>query len=444
MSRTLAPAALALLGLILAGCPTPPRRPSPDAGSQPLEYVGLSCNVDAECGPVRCDKIRRQCICLSDETCRSTDLAAAPKYCNNYTGLCVEEIAGCKSDAECSGAEYCDKSLRACRPFKNFCESCGADNECGGTGDRCLTAADGSRFCSRTCATHADCARGAQCRDTDGTRQCWPNTNPIAPTESATCADFRGCTPDSLRTCSSDAECLELGDQRCDSNQGKCVAIQQVCPFGTACDPRNKICVTECTADADCGDPALRCVNRVCEPASECQSDLDCPANKVCAIPPGQTTGACHPFCQSDGQCPLGQTCQRSTDGRYRCVGGCLTHADCPLDQRCNASTSLCEGPAVGSARICQTSVACQTCEVCDAIKLECGSATALFPYCAPCTSATQCPGGACVGMLDGSYCARVCGGGEECPQGFSCLPIGGGSQSACVPADRRCQQKCS
>ena len=53
-----------------------------------------------------------------------------------------------------------------------------------------------------------------------------------------------GCTPDSLRTCSANSDCADLGDQRCDSARGKCVAIQQVCSFGTVCDPRNKICVT--------------------------------------------------------------------------------------------------------------------------------------------------------------------------------------------------------
>lgn len=438
-------AAVLLLGA-LSGCPTSRRAPDDqDAG---VDFVGRSCNVDAECGSLRCDKIRRQCICLSDQSCLSSRPDDPVRYCNNYTGLCVSEITGCKQDSDCLDStgqvdptQYCDSSIRTCRSRKSFCEACAFDFECGGQGDKCL--ADprlNARFCGKACSVNADCARGATCQSFDGVKQCWP-----APVDGgvgqSTCESFRGCTPDSLRSCNSNSDCADLGDQRCDPAQGKCTAIEQVCPFGTVCDPRNKICVLECAADADCGDPLLRCSNRVCEPLSECQNDAQCPANKVCSVAPGQTVGQCEPFCQNDLDCPLAQTCQKVGE-KFRCAPGCSSDSNCPIEQRCDSSTQLCEGPVIGSIRICQATAACNACELCDPVLRECYSAKSAYPYCKPCTSNGDCAGGACVLMGAQGYCAKYCGAGQDCPQGFACLSISSGS-SACVPSDRQCAGKC-
>lgn len=440
---------VALLSLGLAACPEQTKPPL-DGGT--LDLVGRACDVDAECGSLRCDKIRRQCICLADESCRSPNPDEPPRYCNNYTGLCVTEIAGCTQDADCKdGAgqidptQYCDSSTRACRAKKSFCAPCASDGECGGEKDNCLLDAKlGQKFCARSCSTSADCPRGAGCELIEGQRQCWPVPNPLTPSKSVSCKDFRGCTPDALRTCNKDADCADLGSQRCDPARGKCVAIDQVCPFGTVCDPRNKICVAECTADSDCGDPKLRCSNKVCEPIGECAGDTQCPESKVCSIRSGQQAGQCMPFCQADTDCPLGNVCQRGTDSRYRCVPGCSSNANCPLDQRCNLSTSQCEGPTVGTMRTCQATVACGTCELCSLSQFQCFAAKGTFPYCTPCAGSSECVGGACVQMSDGKgYCAKLCGSGQECPRGFVCLPIGGGAQYACVPSDRSCTGKC-
>lgn len=445
MSRAHAVSILVFGALALVGCPkTTGGSQDPDGG--PADFVGRACNVDAECGDLRCDTIRRQCICLSDESCKSGDPAAPIKYCNNYTGLCVEEIAGCKSDESCDPTEYCDSSIRACRAKKSFCAPCGGDNECGGVDDNCVLDENlQTKFCGKACAKDTDCPRGASCQDKGGKLQCWPEPNPLTPMDKPSCESFTGCTPDSLRTCNSNADCAELGDQRCDTAQGRCVAIEQVCPFGTACDPRNKICVAECTADADCGDPALRCVNRVCEPANDCTSDANCAANKVCSIPAGQTMGECVPFCQTDANCPLGQVCKRGEDNRYRCVLGCASNSNCPIDQRCSTATQNCEGPLVGNERTCQSTTACATCETCDSTQFYCRAATDEFPHCLPCTAGGgQCTGGACVLNDDGlTYCAKYCGTGVECPQGFVCLTLSGGANSACVPSDRKCAGKC-
>lgn len=444
MSSALVRSAAIVFTAVLLGCPPGKSNNTPSDAGSTVDFVGRSCNVDAECGSLRCDKVRRQCICLSDESCKSADPAAPIRYCNNYTGLCVEEISGCRSDADCAAIEYCDSSIRSCRPKKSFCEPCAGDNECGGDGDNCvLDATLNQKFCGKACEANSDCARGASCQEHGGVKQCWPAPNPLTPNETPSCENFKGCTPDSLRACDSNAECAELGDQRCDTAQGRCVAIQQACAFGTVCDPRNKICVAECAADADCGDAKLRCVNRVCEPVNDCTTDAQCPQNKVCSVPAGATTGQCVPFCQSDSECPLGQICTQSADARYRCEPGCSSNTNCPIDQRCNLTTKQCEGPTVNGARTCQATTACNTCELCDATKYECTAADTSFPYCSACSSPTQCAGGTCVLMDDGQFCAKFCGSGQECPQGFVCLTLGGGAQSACVPSDRKCTQKC-
>ena len=436
---------LLALAFALSGCTNqvvPP--PNPDAG--PTEFVGRSCNVDAECGVLRCDRVRRQCICLSDSSCNKLldDGGAAPvRYCNNYTGLCVEMIAGCKTSADCQTSEYCDSNTRACRPLKGFCEGCAADLECGGALDNCiLDEVLMQKFCGKSCATTTDCPRGAACVVKNGVKQCWPDKSPV-PGQAASCKNFQGCVPDSLRTCNASPDCMD-NSQRCDPASGKCTAIVQVCPFGTTCDPRAKICVADCAVDADCGDPKLRCTNRICEPIGECTMDTQCPANKVCAIPAGAATGQCVPFCQADLDCPVGQSCQKVNE-RYRCAPGCATSSNCLLNQRCNAARS-CEGPMVGTARICQATPICNTCELCDLTRNECASAktgTSAFPYCLQCSAPAECSGGTCVGLDDGkNYCARFCTSGQECPQGFVCLGLTTG-QSACVPANRQCSGKC-
>ena len=433
----LRPSAVLLLAASVVACPTS-RTPTTDGGT--ADFVGRACSVDAECGALRCDPIRRQCICLSDESCKSTDSAAAPRYCNNYTGLCVTEIAGCKADSECGTTSFCDPTIRACRPLKTFCGSCSTDSECGGAGDNCVTDATlGEKFCGKACSADADCPRGVTCQTKGDSKQCWPNKT--AAGLPVTCRNFSGCTPDSLSSCNTTAECAD-SSQRCDLTRGQCVAIEQTCAFGTTCDPRAKLCVAECSRDQDCGDASLRCTNKVCEPVSACTMDAQCADNRVCTRAPGAVEGTCQPFCQSNAECPFGQLCDRQ-GARVTCVAGCTSNSGCALDQRCNPTTKKCEGPTVGTTKVCQATNACGVCQLCDGVKSECVSAKSQFPHCQACGGQSDCPGGACVSMADGqSACVRSCGQGQECPQGFACLSLTTGGQ-ACVPADRLCATKC-
>jgi hypothetical protein len=322
-----------------------------------------------------------------------------------------------------------------------------ADNECGGAGDYCVLDDQlMQKFCGKACMSNADCPRGSTCQMKGGSNQCWPSDSPV-PGQTASCTNFKGCTPDSQRTCNNDTDCGDTS-QRCDPAQGKCVAIEEVCPYGTTCDPRAKICVADCFVDLDCGDPKLHCVDHICDLIGECMTDTDCPDNKICNTPPvplgGDTMGICAPFCAGDTDCPIGNTCQMIS-GRYKCAPGCSSNQNCLLDQRCNMNTHQCEGPMVGTARICQSTQACDTCEVCDPATLECASAKTAFPYCQQCSSPSECGGGTCVKLDDQlNWCLRFCVTGSDCPQGFVCLGLtSGAGQSVCVPSSRTCGGKC-
>lgn len=480
MRSSLAVTFFALTALLL-GCPGGNTK-VPDSGVIALDLVGRSCNVDAECKvadagvDLRCDPLRRVCICLSDLDCNG-DPTQPVRFCNNYTGLCVDNVAGCKSDGDCQPSEYCDPSIRACQPVKSFCERCLTHEECGGLGDDCVLDPNlNESFCATACDRDADCPRGARCRQQGDKKLCGPPTTPDPDGQIPSCRSFQGCTPDSLQTCDNDSQCTQGEAQRCDASRGKCVAIERICPFGTVCDPNAKICVTECATDADCGDVNQRCVNKVCEAANVCNDDADCPASRICAKAPGQTTGECRPFCQADSECPLGNVCNPTQDGRRRCEPGCRPcdsstatcgprdgNRGCPIDARCSAA-ARCETAPAGEASYCQTSAACDTCQTCNLSpnvgeQFRCRSARESFPYCEACALDSECGGGGSCIRMDGptsdgrQYCMRQCNGGQECPQGFVCQPTNatfgdGGIISACVPSDRSCrtasgQSKC-
>ncbi|MFN7132560.1 MAG: hypothetical protein ACK4N5_10795, partial [Myxococcales bacterium] len=266
---------MAALGLALpVGCGTDQDGTDPDPVRSAL--VGRSCNVDQECGGLRCDPVRRQCVCLGDEDCINTvDKDGNPTaYCNNFSGLCVATISGCKSDAECNSSSYCDRQTRSCKVRKAFCEACTSDTECGDAGDDCLED-EGlkEKFCGRTCESDANCPNGASCQTFAGKKQCWPK-------QGRNCRTFIGCVPDSRKPCQRHDDCNDVPDQVCDAGSGLCVARIALCPFGQICDSRNRVCVDACNSDADCIsiDPRLRCVSSACEPLVECAPTAEDPS----------------------------------------------------------------------------------------------------------------------------------------------------------------------
>jgi hypothetical protein len=498
----------ALLASLAVGC-------SETKSSTPAEeaFVGRTCNVDEECGDLRCDPVRRHCVCRSDEDCAVTadcanggaacttagqccsgscdsgrcaacasegdgcgagccsgltcgdDGKCVVPVCNNFTGLCVAALPGCRADLECPPGTWCDRSVRACKARKGFCEPCTSNLECGGEADLCvLQSGAGSRVCGTSCDPqnqNRDClamaGSGASCQSVAGAWQCLPK-------EGRTCELFVGCVPDSRTTCRADADCDQVADQVCDQEAGICVARVRSCPFGQTCDPRGKVCVDACVSDADCIaiDPSLRCVDRGCEAPAACAAtaadpsgDSVCPPNRVCSLTAGLSTGLCVPFCSANGECPPGSVCQRSPQGRYRCSAGCQTNADCLPEEKCYKQAGATLGACAGAqGETCQADNACAICSSCDLAASQC-VADPLRGYCKPCSADADCGEGHCLdlesaltGQLEtrcgqpcpragcphGFVCAEVCVGGEYL--GYQCS---GRLVAECIPVDQSC-----
>lgn len=460
--------ATALLAAGLAACTETPTTTPPVTKTDGGALVGRSCSVDAECGALRCDFIRKQCICLGDVDCPGG-------YCNNFTGLCVKEISGCKSDAECGEGKFCNPDTRACVSLRSFCESCATDLECGQDALCIRDDSLGASFCGKGCTASTDCPNGGRCEQVleGAPKQCIPAAG-------SNCRTFRGCEPDSLATCNSTAECANKGDdQVCDPARGQCVARTQVCALGTVCDPTARVCVNACTVDQDCSqDGTLKCVNRLCTLLSECFSDQDCPNDKVCNFAAGATKGECVNFCGNDLDCGLGKVCQlRFGSNRRACIEGCVRAPDCGLDELCldaqgavfvaGGAQTLGECKKTsGTKRLCQSTEACNACELC-ATDLSCQSASSrgVCKPCDPNRGDADCSafgtGSRCLSLggrdangnirTEGPFgCGTPCstaGSADQaaCPKGFVCAALTGpngqnSGASACVPADFDCR----
>ncbi|MBI5548370.1 MAG: hypothetical protein HY901_31190 [Deltaproteobacteria bacterium] len=454
----IAPLATALLALT-AACDETNSPTRSDAGG--LKEPGRSCNVDDECGGLRCDQVRKQCVCSSDEECAELHPAGDFIFCNNFTGRCVEQVAGCKAVYECRAGAYCDEQVRACRTRKGFCESCSGDRECGGDADDCLLDDHlQALFCGKFCTTDSDCAEGAACTDVAGKKQCWPKAG-------KNCKIFMGCIPDSKKSCHSTADCADVPDQVCDPGSGVCVGRLQICPFGQICDSRSKVCVDACGSDADCVaiNSNWRCVNRACEPIGECAAtpatstkpadpsgDQGCSTDKVCSFNPGMTVGICVPFCRLDEECAQGSVCLPTSDGRRKCQPGCRVPADCPLDRTCVGASLATVGTCQGSTgTTCQADTVCPVCATCDLTTNACTRRSMRTEgFCRTCAADGDCGTGHCLQFKNG---VRRCGvpcPPTGCPNGFTCneICVGGvyegyqctGSTFAeCIPVDQSC-----
>jgi hypothetical protein len=405
-------------------------------------------------GNLRCDPVRRQCICTSDQDCADLDPTGELVYCNNFTGLCVSDVAGCTANNECPAASYCDQDTRSCKVRKGFCEPCSTDLECGSDADDCLYDSSLKQsFCGQHCTANADCPANAECADFSGKKQCWPKAG-------KNCKVFMGCTPDSKASCEKTSDCAAVPDQVCDPGSGLCVARNQSCPFGQICDSKSRICVDACSSDADCIAIAsnLRCVNRACEPIGECAAsaadpsgDKDCPANKVCSFNAGMTFGQCVPFCSSDSECAQGTICIPTSEGRRKCQPGCRVHADCPLDKACIKPTGAAIGTCQGTpGATCQTDEVCPPCGTCDLATHACTIRSKISDgYCRSCGADADCGDGHCLTLGGLQRCGQPCPA-TGCPRGFVCNEIcvngnyvgftcTGQTFAECIPVDQSC-----
>src|SRR5438105_4512764 len=198
----------AALALLLAACK--------NGIPQPPAAVPDTCSGDSECqAHFRCDREQRRCVCTGDEACPG-------KFCNAFTGLCVDTVGGCTDDSRCGSGNYCNRALRTCKPITPFCQACRTDAECG-SGSRCAAHpqfAQAGTFCVPACVTLSGggspgCANGLSClKAASGDNLCYPATG--------ACGQSNACVPDSLKLCAADVDCGD-STQTCDQTLKACV-----------------------------------------------------------------------------------------------------------------------------------------------------------------------------------------------------------------------------
>ena len=458
--------AFTALALALAACKStvPPL---------PLALPG-TCSGDSECASnFRCDHEMRRCVCTSDAACPG-------KFCNAFTGQCVDTVGGCTSNSSCASGQYCNTAVRTCKAITPFCQPCHSDNECG-AGSACAAHPDfpaAGSFCVSACDAQGACANGLSCRkSTAGASLCYP---------AGACGVSNACIPDSLKLCAQDADC---GDptQTCDQTLKACVTRNATCPAGDACDPQSRLCVQACSSDNDCLQfiekaPGYQCRANACFRLALCAQDSDCSSGQICQ---GNADGSksCRAGCVTNADCPLGSGCNTTVAAHPRCAPGCTQNTDCALNTICAgavcvSTTASCSSQTCQDTAVCAVGgtclnsccvesdlpttcgpSACPACPVSGCVLSPTNCSSNCYPLnLGPCTSSAQCQG---KGFPANVVCNSVqgqcqvlghlqqCSSNADCPmKGFSCygpnkLPCGG-TASLCFPAEQAAQVACA
>ncbi|KAG7155061.1 Neurogenic locus Notch protein-like 4, partial [Homarus americanus] len=333
-------------------CRPAPPTPSPGCSSD------LACPDDKVCYNREC---RNPCDlanpCAAKAKCRTLAhrplCTCDPGYSGDpYTFCSLDNviITGCRGDADCPSTQACINN--ECRyPCED--DPCGTNAECINSDHsaqcRCRNGFQGDPFkgCSPVgCFTPDDCAVTEECYSGQCVSPCRPGNNPCPPTavcrtlaHAATCMcppghtglPLQGCSP--LPTCGYNSDCP--ADKAC---------IERVCgdPCGAAPCPQGSLCRVEdhrpiCLCPPGyTGNPEVGCVR------SGCESDSECPRNRVCR------KGTCVDPCQDCGQgalcqalagtviclCPVGFT----GNPRFSCdsiPGFCSSDIECQLREAC-------------------------------------------------------------------------------------------------------------
>jgi len=304
-----------------------------------------------------------------------------------------------------------------------------------------------------------------------------------------------GCTPIG-EPCARDDECVGetcrlVGDRNVCTQACDPLRPAIGCPIGMYCAASGceGFCAFggpgELSIDAECSDDT-ECITAYCADPGDgvrrclppCQGDAGtCLAGEVCAAAAG-ACGGCVPRglvvgargigepCDTDEECGsaycfmdegvryCSRTCTEATeaedcgdgfhcrevDGAGSCVrgpredvgGGCVTNADC--------GSGICATRADGErwcTAFCDTPMDCPDGFLCEDV----GGGTICVPegslVGSPCETSEECASGLCaIGTPAGNLCSRFCGPDTACSPGFECVRIDGGRSNVCLPAE--------
>jgi hypothetical protein len=350
-----------------------------------------------------------------------------------------------------------------------WCQSCAAATPCP-TGWSCFSWQGSSvSFCSKRCATSADCRSDHVC---DPSGDCIPTRNNVCSNGDVWSRDSCGrdialqtdCT--ATQTCQS-ATCVSTCTNACTQGARRCVTggfqvcgasasgctdwgATQTCPSGEACSGGGV-----CTANAEAW--CQSCASTPC-PTS--------PTPWACFQWSGTTSTFCAKPCASDTDCRADHSCVDTGAGLYCapnvdsvCQGGDVYAQDTcgnslGLDQACTATqtcdngacTNTCANTCTQGARRCVTGgfqqcalnaqgcygwSATQTCPTGEACQ---GSGTCVAPdaWCDSCQRSTDCPTGwSCFTWRDTaiSFCSKPCASDADCRADYRCDPA-----NDCIP----------
>lgn len=277
---------------------------------------------------------------------------------------------------------------------RSYLTACSSDSDC--LSGKCI--ASSPRFCTKSCASHAECAHGQLC----GGGVCKIDDTGTPCTSGASCVEYCGgivgaakCT----HSCTSGADCPAGYACTTDGSGAKfCVDIERPCTDATQCQTGLGFCTSgglgctaKCTTAADCP------VRLVGLPAYTCEARS---GQNVC-IPPSDVLGSAG----------LGATC--SATGTNLCRSAACDGSTAPPScaQRCTLRGG------------CPTSWGCYPLEDPGppaSTMLVCSPAGSLWLG-ATCTRGRDCISGICQSP---GYCTKQCADGY-CPDGMTCVASG-------------------
>lgn len=333
---------------------------------------------------------------------------------------------GCSSNAQCAADQWCDIVDRSCKALQPIDAGPGGDDTGVSSPDSGEGTPDGGPAPDAT-------APGDTGPADSGPSICRMDSDCGNPPVTVCVADqcVAGCNQPGGLTCT--------GGTVCDATTGHCLADMQACQQDSECMPAPPLqiciqsrCVPGCTIDTTlcaagtevCNTNDGRCVavNRPCMQDSECMPG---PPDQVCE------GGQCVPGCARQGglQC-VGQTPNcNMTSGRCEGVPPCTLDADCgDPAQICLSGTCTvrCDRPG---------GLACPGTDVCNPESGRCAPGGLVLGD-TSCTFDAQCTSDICLGltrmMMPYNFCSRPCGRSGDCPTDFTCAYVSG--MSFCLP----------
>jgi hypothetical protein len=296
-----------------------------------------TCETDEDCRPgYKCEEDGPEdtLVCLPGCTA-DTDCEVIGNVCNTHTGICEpaynpDDFGGeCWDDANCEGG-MCYTEANSGNP-RGLCTStgCTVGEPCEGGAGICLDVSmdDGTGVCFPACETDDDCRDGYECQNDGpgGAGICWGNC-----TGDFDCWFGNVCNP--MGNCVEAFDETEIGDA-CwtdeDCRGGACYEDRNGFPSGMCVMPGCNVAENDCPGDAVCVEDGYPDGIGICYDG--CAAAADCRAGYGCVAAPAGGR-VCMPDCTADAQCgPV--TC--NTDSGYcndeegELGDPCATAADC-------------------------------------------------------------------------------------------------------------------